>query len=63
MDKLPVVLQVENQEISLGRMGIITNNMAGFYIESFHTWTVECVKEPDLEPMRYLPPMNSRFRE
>ena len=59
---LPVI-EAEDLEISKGKVGFLTNKMTGFFIDKFSYVPLNCINNPSLPDIRYLPPNSNRFRE
>ena len=63
VESIPIVIKTENQELKKGGIGFLTNGLQGLYIDGFSVKPVDCISEPELPEIRYLPPECSRFKE
>lgn len=62
-DSIPIVIRTESQELKRGRVGFLTNGEQVFYIDGFSVKPLDCITEPEIPDIRYLPPECSRFKE
>ena len=62
-ESIPIVIKTESQELKRGQVGFSSNGEQGLFIDGFSVKPLDCIGDPELPEIRYLPPECSRFKE
>lgn len=62
-DDMPVIIEAEDQLLTQGTAGFMTNNQNAFYVEGFQFIPINCLNEPTKSKLQYKSPTASRYIE